>query len=391
MAAVSNESELQSLFGKGGIVAVVQRVKSDLDNVATTTIDIAVIGESGAGKSSFLNALGASVVKGRRASAAEKEGGMEPIRYQLPSDDAVSLWDLPAIQTRNFEAGAYLKSITLESYHCFIVLSSAPFEETAWQLAKEIQETKKKCYFVRNKIDCLLETVKQQEQSQYDENKALEYLRNTSTERSKKEGLESVHIFLISSFHRDKFDFEKLQQVLKVDLPALKRRVRLQVVENHVSSLIQKKTDAFLAEIWKIAVALASARAVSIPGAGVVCDIPLLFYYISSYRTSFGLDDETLNILASMFGNEIEELKAEIKSILAREFTLSSIAKELLQMAGEEIVESTVLQFVPLIGQGISASRSYNTITAYLKKVLQDLAEDSKRILKKVLQLDEGE
>ncbi|XP_072129051.1 interferon-gamma-inducible GTPase 10-like [Mobula birostris] len=392
MAAASIESELQSLFMKGGLVAVVQRAKAVLENVESTTLNIAVIGESGGGKSSFVSLLGASGIKGHSALTAGKEPQMEPVQYQFSSDDKVSIWDVPGTQTVKSDADAYLNSLTFDKYHFFIVLGGAEFEETAWQLTKKIREKKKKCYFVRNKLDSYLESEKQREESQYDETKALEHLRNTFVERSKKEGLEPTQIFLISSLHRDKFDFEELQRTLKEELPALKKTIRSHVLDKQISlltSLIDKKKDGLLAETWKIAAAAASSRVMSIPGASFVCDIPLLLYNISSYRSSFGLDPSVLVTLASMVGEEFEYLKAELQSAFSQEITVSRISQELLQMAGEEIVQGTILEFVPLIGQGISAKRAYSTINGFLGDTVRKLAEDSKRIIKKVLMLDD--
>ncbi|XP_072889459.1 interferon-gamma-inducible GTPase 10-like [Hemitrygon akajei] len=391
MAAASNERELQSLFVKGGLVAVIQRAKADLKNVESTTLNIAVIGESGGGKSSFASLLDASGIEGGPALTAGKEAQKWPVKYQFSSDDTVSIWDFPGIQTpTKFEADAYFNSLTFDKYHFFIVLSGVESEETAWQLIKQIREKdkKKKCYFVRNKLDIYLESVKQREESQYDETKALEHLRNTLAERSKKERLESTQIFLISSLHRDKFDFQELQRTLKEELSALKKDIRSRVLCRQISSLIDKKKDDLLAETWKIAAAAASARVMAIPGSSFVCDISLLYYNIFSYRSSFGLDHSILEKLASEVGQLVKDLKAELKSTFAQEITFSRISEELLQMAGEEIVEATILEFVPLIGQAILAKRSYKSINVLLEKTVRDLAEDSKRIIRKALMLD---
>uniref|UniRef100_A0A4W5PIB0 IRG-type G domain-containing protein n=1 Tax=Hucho hucho TaxID=62062 RepID=A0A4W5PIB0_9TELE len=117
------------------------RTMTSLENV---TLNIAVTGESGSGKSTFVNAL-----LGLDGDGDHHEG------HQIlpPHQPNVKIWDLSGIGTPNFKAKKYLKEVKFETYDFFIIIGTVRFQENNIMLAKEIQKMKKMFYFVRSKID----------------------------------------------------------------------------------------------------------------------------------------------------------------------------------------------------------------------------------------------
>ncbi|XP_067883527.1 interferon-inducible GTPase 5-like [Heterodontus francisci] len=389
MAGVTEESKLKDLYDRGGLDAVTQEIQSDLNKSKSTTLHIAVTGESGTGKSTFINALrGLGDDDEGAAPTGETETTMEPKMYQYPNQDKVTVWDLPGIGTPNFQASQYLERVKFDQYDFFIILSATRFKENDLHLAQEIQQRKKKFYFVRSKIDHDLASSKRREKSQYNEYKTLEKLRNACVESLRKEGLESPQVFLISGWNLDKFDFEKLQEVLEGDLPALKRRAFLLALPSITASIVEKKKTVMLDEIWKIALLSAAAAAVPIPGFSIACDISLLVGKLLSYHRYFGLDDDSIERLAKRVEKTTEELRSVIKTVFGAEVSASIVVKVLTKIAGAAMMASTVLSWLPLIGTVAAAGISYTTTYSMLKSAVEDMAEDSKRVLVKAFAVD---
>uniref|UniRef100_UPI00398E371B interferon-inducible GTPase 5-like n=1 Tax=Pristiophorus japonicus TaxID=55135 RepID=UPI00398E371B len=388
MANVTEEQDLKALYNSSGLGAVIQQLQSDLGKSERITLDIAVTGESGTGKSTLVNAL-RGIGDGEPGAAPTGETRMEPTMYQYPNKDTVKIWDLPGIGTPNFQASDYLERIKFERYDFFIILSVTRFTENDLFLAKEIQQRKKKFYFVRSKIDQDLESDKRREKSRYDENKTLEKLRNASVESLKKGGIESPQVFLMSGRNLEKFDFEKLQEVLEGDLPALKRRAFLLSLSNITSSIIEKKKEVKMGEIWKVALVSAAVAALPIVGLFNGFNISRLVHWLTSCRTHFGLDDHSLRKMAESAGKTREEIKSAVKSTFGTEVSEKNVEKGLEEIENKEHVIYRFLKYVPFLGAAFSAKISYTSSSTLLETAVWEMAEDSKRVLKKTFPLSD--
>ncbi|KAK7124548.1 hypothetical protein R3I94_018802 [Phoxinus phoxinus] len=189
-------------------------------------LNIGVTGESGSGKSTFVNAL--------RGLGDEEEGSAEtgPVETTIESKDYlhpkyknVKVWDLPGIGTPNFKADEYLKLVQLERYDFFIIITSDRFRKCHTQLAKEIKRMGKKFYFVRSKIDSCINAEKRKKN--FDQKKTLDTIRGDYENDLRKIGIEDPVVFLISGWEIGKYDFNLLQERMEKELPQHKRRVLL--------------------------------------------------------------------------------------------------------------------------------------------------------------------
>ncbi|XP_078136151.1 interferon-gamma-inducible GTPase 10-like [Sander vitreus] len=204
---------------------MIQTYLDELDNVQ---LNIAITGECGSGKSTFVNAFRGihNSDKKRAAPTGVKETTTDIRPYPHPNHPNVTLWDLPGVGTTKFPADKYLKLVEFKRYDFFIIISADRFRENDVKLAQEIQKMKKKFYFVRSKIDHNIRDEKESLGSEFNEEETLKEIREDCIQGLKGR-VESPQVFLVSSFKLHLYDFHLLEKTLEEELPGLKRNALL--------------------------------------------------------------------------------------------------------------------------------------------------------------------
>ncbi|XP_043542675.1 interferon-inducible GTPase 5-like [Chiloscyllium plagiosum] len=378
----SNARKFMALFKTGGLDSVILEIQSELKRFQDTVVHIAVTGESGTGKSSFINALrGVSDTDMEAAGIGEMETTMEPTKYKYPNRVRVAIWDLPGIGTPNFQAATYLERVEFDRYDLFLIVSTTRFKENDMFLAKAIQERGKKFYFIRNKIDQDLKSKERRSMSQYDQKEALRELYKSSLDNLTKGGIESPQIFLISCWYMEKFHFEALLEVLEQGLPDLKRRLFSYSLPNVTSKVIDRKKVVMLSEIWKDAFYSAVAAAAPVPGLTTAYNITSLVTKLSQCRADFGLDDNSLRRLANRMRNRPEELKLVVQSTFGVEVSAGLIQNELSKLSGPVGKLQKAVKYLPFVRQVTAGKSTYTATYSLLKTAIEEMAEDAKRVI----------
>nr|XP_023676762.1 interferon-inducible GTPase 5-like [Paramormyrops kingsleyae]XP_023676770.1 interferon-inducible GTPase 5-like [Paramormyrops kingsleyae] len=355
-----------------------------LDNV---TLNIAITGESGSGKSSFINAFRGIGDDDEIISAPTGvvETTMEPKSYPYPKYPSVQLWDLPGIGTPNFKADTYLQDVEFKRYDFFIIIASERFRSSNVQLAMEIQKMKKRFYFVRCKIDENIRAEKRKKT--FDHDKTLKTIRDDCIKGLQKQGLTSPTVFLISSFELGGYDFPLLEETMEKELPKHKRHVLLLSLPNMSLEIIEKKKAALKADIWKMAVLSGTVAAIPFPGLSVAVDVTILVKEISRYYLAFGLDDDSLRKLSDRTDVPFEDLKSVLKSPLNKEITADVVIKLLTKAAGGGLMAlEYLISNIPVFGSIAAGGISYGTTYSMLNSCLNELAEDAQNVLMRAIQ-----
>ncbi|KAL8219521.1 UNVERIFIED_CONTAM: hypothetical protein K2H54_026261 [Gekko kuhli] len=382
--------KLKSALEKNSLQDVSKQIKEELNLLNSTTLDIAITGVAGAGKSSLVNAL-----RGMHDSMddAAKTGGiettMEAKKYPHPTFPKVTIWDLPGIGTTKFQAKEYLKMTNLAEYDFFIIAAER-FTEHDVLLAKEIQKMKKRYYFVRSKIDSIIMAEKRK--PNFNEEETLAEIRKYCSENLRKAGEPNPRVFLIFSWDLSAYDFPLLQDTLEKELDDLKRQVIIESMPAFSKEALQKKNAAMEALIWKVALVSCAIGAIPLPSLSLVCDVSILGGTMVKFCRVFGLDEESLGRLAQRVGKPIDELKPAIKKAplanqITKEFVLDLLSKSLLCEA--MVAVDLVLKITPVLGSLAGGAASFVTVFFILKSFLNDIKEDAENVLAKVTELQD--
>ncbi|XP_006034564.2 interferon-inducible GTPase 1-like [Alligator sinensis] len=354
----------------------------ELKSLETVKLRIAVTGETGAGKSSFINAIRG--VRPEQTGAAEigvNETTIDPTPYECPHYPNVTFYDLPGIGSVHFQPNTYLKDVNFSTYDFFIIVSSERFRSSDADLALEIQKMDKKFYFVRAKVDQDLENEKRARGEAYNEGDVLQKIRDTCRRHLEALGVSSPKVFLLSNWDIAKLDFHQLEDTLEQDLPHLQKLVFLLSLPNFSKEILEKKRAALKKLTWLIALASGGAGAISIPSVSLQCNIQLLLVSMIGFYKHFGLDDESLSRMASQADLPLFELKGMMRSP-----EIQNIQLPLVQLSWAKKSYCVLGMVKGKLSQAlISAACSFVVSVYQLSKVVDELYADALQVRAKAL------
>jgi len=175
--------------------------KKRSDEWKNIPLNVAVIGNSGVGKSSFINAI--------RRLTADDEGAAEvgviqiigDIRsYSHPNNPLLKFWDLPGVGTDRFPRQTYLRDIDVDRFDFFLLITSTRFTENDTWLGKELRSQNKKYFFIRTKVGHDVSDNKKAHPRTHSEEAVVKEIRESTKNTLKENGCDGVPVFLIDSY-----------------------------------------------------------------------------------------------------------------------------------------------------------------------------------------------
>ncbi|XP_026145835.1 interferon-inducible GTPase 5-like [Carassius auratus] len=380
---------LKDCISTQDLPSAVDTIKDYFKQQDLVELNIGVTGESGSGKSTFVNAFrGLGDEEEGCAKTGVVETTAEPEVYLHPKYKNVKVWDLPGIGSPNFKADEYLEQVEFKRYDFFIIIASDRFRECHTQLAKEIMRMGKTFYFVRSKIDLSIQAEKRKKN--FDLKKTLETIREDCEKGLRKIGIEEPVVFLISGWELGKYDLNDLQERMEKELPQHKRRVLMLALPNITLEINEKKKKALEEDIGKVAFLSACVAAIPIPGLSIAVDLAIIAVEIEKYCNAFGLDRESLEKLCEKYGKRLETVEGMIKSAWYKGICTGSVVtllRDVSFLMTEDAVES-VFRFVPLLGSIAAGAMSFWSVSTVLKSALNEIAEDARNVLMSLLETE---
>ncbi|CAM2107926.1 unnamed protein product [Caretta caretta] len=387
-AALKVHEKFMELFKDGGQAEAAAKAREDLESLENTKLNIAVTGETGSGKSSFINALrGLGAEDQGAAQTGVIETTTEPMAYPHPSYPNVILWDLPGIGAMDFRPESYLQKVNFSRYDFFVIVASQRFRSSHADLAQEIQRMEKKFYFVRCKVDEDLANARRAHPQAYVEENVHQRIREHARKCLRDQGAIDPQVFLLSNWDLDQYDFPLLEETLEKDLPHLQRLVFLLSLPNFSPEIIEKKKSALRGHLWKISLGSACINVLPMRGVSLACDVGLLLVSMIAFYKQFSLDDDSLAKLARQAGKPVAELKAVIVSPQGEDLIRDVLMKKIVQV-GCSLTRSVeqCFYFVPVISTLAAAGLSFATSYSVLSNFLEKVAADAQRVRKKALE-----
>ncbi|CAM4328891.1 unnamed protein product [Leuciscus chuanchicus] len=383
-APLKHLEDIKESIDTQDLPSAIKTIKDYLEKQDLEELTIGITGDSGSGKSSFVNALmGLEDEDEGSAKTGVVETTIKPEVYLNPKYNNVKFWDLPGIGTPNFQADKYLELVNIQRYDVFIIIASDRFKECHELLATEIIGMGKKFYFVRSKIDSNITAEKRKRKANFDKKNTLRSIREDCENGLRKIDVKDPVVFLISSWELEKYDFNLLEEKIETDLPQHKRDVLLSALPNITQEINKKKKKAQMKNIAMVAFLSACVAAVPIPGLSIAVDLAIITKEIEKYFKVFGLDDKSLQKLCERSGKSIEHFKSLMKSPLHGGINPASVLT-LLGAASLAVAEDAVeyaVSLIPIIGSVIAGGMSFCTVSVMLHGALNDIAADASNVL----------
>lgn len=363
-------------MAKGNIQGANSAISDALKEIDRTPLNVAVTGETGSGKSSFINIMrGIGHEEKGAAKTGVMETTMERHSYEHPNMPNVVFWDLPGIGSTNFPQNTYLEKMKFYEYDFFIIISATRFKKNDIDLAKAISMMKKEFYFVRTKVDSDLKNEEDFKPQNFDREKVLQDIHLNCVNTFKENGIAEPPIFLISNKNVCHYDFPNLMDKLISDLPVYKRHNFMLSLPNITESAIEKKRQFLKQRIWLEGFATDLLSIIPSMTFFLDSDLETLKKSMKFYRTVFGLDDTALQSLAKAWEIEVDQVEAMIKS------------PAVFKTTDEETIQERLSRYIQefCLANGYLVKNHYLREIFYLKFYFLDMVtEDAKTLLKEI-------
>ncbi|KAL1764638.1 interferon-inducible GTPase 1-like [Sigmodon hispidus] len=323
---------------KGNLQGANASITDALKIIDSTPLNVAVTGESGTGKSTFINVMrGVRHEEEGAAQIGVVETTMERHSYTHPNIPSVVFWDLPGIGTTNFPPGEYLEKMKFHEYDFFIIISATRFKKNDIDLAKAISMMKKDFYFVRTKVDSDLKNEEKCKPRTFDKTRVLAQIRTSCVKIFQGNDIKEPPIFLISNKDASDYDFPNLMNTMVNDLPVHKRHNFMLSLPNITGPAIERKKQFLEQGIWLEAFGNDLLNIIPLLSDLLRgSDVEILKKSMNHYRIVFGVDDASLQSLADDWQMSVDQLKARLKSPNVFENTKKETIQERLSRFYEE-------------------------------------------------------
>jgi len=374
----SEWEELKEASNSVGVEAGRTWLERKRDEWKQIPLNVAVIGRSGVGKSSFINAI-------RRVDPNDEESAPVGVKdttvdvnhsYPHPSNPLLKFWDLPGVGTDLFPRQTYLSRIKVDRFDFFLLITADRFTEDDTRLGREFDKRNKKYFFVRTKVGADISNNKQAHPKTHKEGNVVRDIRESTQEHLKENGCENVSVFLVDSYKIKKFDFNELERRLIEDFPKLKKSALVLSLKATSREMISLKVAELRSRMWKAAALSGTVGLIPLPGVSLVKDIGIVTKESEFYFTQLDLDETSLSRYAELTKTDYQHLRTIVVSSLGG-FEIRAIVDTCANVKGAALGAAAAaeecLRYIPLIGFLIAAPLSFAGTYYALKLVLDKM------------------
>ena len=343
---LSQLEELKKAYESGGKEECRKILERNHEAWRSISLDVAVIGNSGVGKSSFINAIrGLTEDDDKPAPVGDKKSEDDIPRHSHPRNPLLKFWDLPGIGTDLFPRETYLSNINVDRFDFFLLITAGRFTENDTWLGKELHKRNKKYFFVRTKVGLDISDSKKTQ----DEDAVVRDIRDDTKEELTANGCPDAPVFLVDSYKVNKFDFDQLEQSFTAAVPYEKRSALVMSLNATGKKMIKRKAEELRSRITKVAGVSAAVALIPVPifGVDLLVDFAVLVEETKLYHKELGLDEKSLRRYAkstSVNYKILEQCESNYHSAVGKECTEAVVKKIVKRVAARRVAVEVVEQ-----------------------------------------------
>ncbi|XP_035528357.1 immunity-related GTPase family, q2 [Morone saxatilis] len=346
-------------------------VKDAVEDLLISRINLAVVGDRGDEKSTFINSLlGLGPGDDGTAPSPSPIAPEDLAGYPNPKHPDFRLWDLPPVpSTSPFEPDGYMDRFKFLRYNAvFMTFTKTPQPNSVVVFLEARSLQRHTVYFI------LLASAK-------DTEKSLEEKTKASLEVLTSQGVAQPKVYLVRPSTLEKSDFSGLLEDMGRDLPEIRAHALLLALPTLNSSLVTQKKEAFKALVWAAASLSGGVSAIPVPFVASMVDSSVAVRILTKAQLSLCLDTESVERLARQRGLEPTVLKRLRTCALSVEVTKGEVKKRLAAAEKDLAAGSSKLVEMAMPRHARSVSRSFTAMLQALNGAIDEMAADAEKIV----------
>lgn len=275
----------KEIMTKRGLKGLQEELYNNLEAWANTKVNVAVVGNTKTGKSTFISNF---LCLDNDASAGTSETSTKIQSYTSKIKNVV-FWDLPGVGSTEYPRETFAETMKLEQFDYFILIARSRFTENDTWLSRAIKKIGVKFCFVRTHLDEDISNDKLAKPNTHNRQAVIDSIRNDCSKNLK--DVAPADIYLIDSYEREEYDFDKLSEALVQNLTGMKAKLLTYSLATATQDIIDAKAKFLHKRIFsrciKIIVNYKKEKP-DLPEGKILRDESIFF------KTVFGISDESL-------------------------------------------------------------------------------------------------
>lgn len=375
-------TKLESLLGSEQIADLLKEAQRQQAEFNGTVVKCGIIGTSGAGKSSLINAIAGEKI----APVGSTEQTMTAQSYL---HQGIEFVDLPGCGTEKWPQASYIADLDLLRYDCFIIVTHTRLYESDVFLFRELgAKHGKPCFVVRNKIDAAIH-------DEAHDNGLTEQQTLLKVRSNIQSSIGTQHkVYLTSARHPAKWDLPQLMADISQSQQGFKRdRFIAGMAAWSELALAAKRQVAYKIVSWSATLSAANGLN-PIPLVNISVDAGVLINMCRQISNIYGLSEAQLAYAEKAAPNlqqspEFGALKLGISKWLAKYAVTEGVVLALKQL-GKAAMVKNMSALLPVIGSLLAAGLGYRMTTAFGEQYIQEAEQLARQVLQQVVKNTES-
>lgn len=363
------------------ISTIVSKLEQEQAEFENATVRCGIIGPSGSGKSSLINAIAGK----RIAEVGSVEQTMEPLSF---SREGIEFIDLPGCGTPNWPQSTYIERLGLADLDCFIIVTADRVRESDLYLYHELAEERGiPGFLARNKVDASITA--EARDNGLSEPQVLEKLRSNLSENIPSSRGE---IYLVSAWHPADWDLPKLISDIASSQKSFKQDRFIASMAAWSQEALDQKRGIAEKITFRHALMSAANGLNPIIGLDVTADVAILTRMVKQINSIYGLEEEQIRFTETILpGIKSSPYWAGI-SQRAMKFSASYLSKTAITAAlrrigtlGAGLTSKLLAKYLPLLGYAVASGIGYKMTISFGENYCAEAESESQAILNEVI------